>query len=480
MATDSTTTTTADSSPSQQDVFQAYAVLFLKQLDVDQKLKQQWTSLINNVQQKLDPTNDKTYQEGLTVLDNFLANHNYYTNASSVLTLSNSSWYQEHLQQSEPNADSDKFVQALLEDSTLLADWQTALTNATNGNPVDAADQFLKTKNYACNAAQVKASFIKMRDQKLGYWSGIYGAAVLTFSDSSTQSDGSTASTASNATSTTSNTAPVLVVYGDDKVGFGQDKLDWELNQVQYSQGILQWQPDDFGTTTHSGKITFNHISMPSKDDPYVGAEFFGTITFTADDPDYANKTASIMGRIGKPPSDQTQPGKTPRTPPTVNLPVVDKIMKYIGYAMAGFFVVDVLFVKLPSGIKSASEFFGKVKAKFSATEPSVDNINDQAQDVQDSPSQVKDLGTPTDNLSKSEFPEGESNEQGLDGISDEELPPAKDVKNLEEQSQEINEEGEFDKAPENVDKSSDGEDLANEEEGDPEDVLSDIGKLFE
>lgn len=264
MATDSTTTTTttADSSPSQQDVFQAYAVLFLKQLDVDQKLKQQWTSLINNVQQKLDPTNDKTYQEALTVLDNFLANHNYSTNASSVLALSNSSWYQEHLQQSEPNADSDKFVQALLEDSTLLADWQTALTNATNGNPVDAADQFLKTKNYACNAAQVKASFIKMRDQKLGYWSGIYGAAVLTFSDSSTQSDGSTASTASNATSTTSNTAPVLIVYGDDKVGFGQDKLDWELNQVQYSQGILQWQPDDFGQTTHSGKITFNHISI--------------------------------------------------------------------------------------------------------------------------------------------------------------------------------------------------------------------------
>ncbi|NCQ85436.1 MAG: hypothetical protein GPJ00_13420 [Microcystis aeruginosa W13-18] len=66
-----------DTSPSQQEVFQAYAVLFLKNLDVDEKLKQQWVSLLQKVKEKLNPSDDKTYKEGLTVLDNFLANHNY-------------------------------------------------------------------------------------------------------------------------------------------------------------------------------------------------------------------------------------------------------------------------------------------------------------------------------------------------------------------------------------------------------------------
>src|SRR6266536_2137629 len=87
----------------QQDVFQTHAVLFLKNLDVDEKLKQQWTSLLQKIKDKLDPNNDKTYKEGLTVLDNFLANHNYYTNGSSVLALLKEPWYQEHLKQSAPN-----------------------------------------------------------------------------------------------------------------------------------------------------------------------------------------------------------------------------------------------------------------------------------------------------------------------------------------------------------------------------------------
>jgi len=453
-----------DTSPSQQEVFQAYAVLFLKNLDVDEKLKQQWVSLLQKVKEKLNPSDDKTYKEGLTVLDNFLANHNYYTNGSSVLTLLKDPWYQDHLKQSQPNLDSDKFVQALLADSKLLADWQTALNNAVNGNPADAADQFLKAKGYGCNAAQVKASFLKMRDQQLGYWSGIYGTAVLTFSDQDKSQ---------------SKIAPVLIVYGDDKVGFGQDKLDWELNQVQYSEGVLQWQPDDFGTITHSGKITFNHISIPSKDDPYVGSEFFGTITFTKDDPDHANKTASIMGRIGKPPTNQPGSGNTPKTPPTVDLPVVDKIVKYIGYAMAGFFVVDVLFVKLPSGFKSANEFFGKVKEKFSATEESVDNINEQSQDVEDSVSEVEDIGSPIENLNNVEFQDpNDFNNDGLDGISDEELPPAEDIKDLESQSESINEEGEFEQEPSEVESSTEGEDLAGGEVGESEGILGELGEI--
>ncbi len=420
--------------------------------------------MLTKVKAKLNPNNPKIYQEGLTVLDNFLANNNYYTNSSSVLALLKDPWYQEHLKQSQPNLDSDRFVEALLTDSKLLSAWQTALSNAINGKPTDAAEQFLKAKGYSCNAAQVKASFLKMRDQKLGYWSGIYGAAVLTFSDGD-KSD--------------SKMAPVLIVYGDDKLGFAQDKLDWELNKVQYSMGVLEWQPDDFGTITHSGKITFNHVSIPSKDDPYVGSEFFGTIIFTKDDPNHANKTASIMGRIGKLPTDKVPPGKTPKTPPTVDLPVVDKIVKYTGYAMAGFFIVDVLLVKLPSGFKSAKEFFGKIKDKFSSTEESVNNIDEQSQEVEDSVSEVKDLGSPIENLDRVEFQDpNDFNDNGLDGISDKELPPAESVEDLEAQSENISEKGKFEQNPEEVESSSEGEGLANDEVGEPESLLSELGKF--
>ncbi|PQP88288.1 hypothetical protein [Paenibacillus sp. AR247] len=268
---------------------QADAMLFLSDLQVNQVLKQQWTSLLANIKSKIDANppagSDKetVYKEKLKIINNFLAQKGYETTSVYVLELTRTDFYEDHLKESEPNAESDRFVQDILAKTALLAGWQDAMQKATDTD-TSAPDQFLAQHGYTCTAKQVNASFKAMRNVDMKFWTGIYGNTVMTTSDGKTD------------------TGPVVIIYDSlDGISIGSDMLDKDLNKVTYKDGVLSWTKDDF-TVNHSGQLTFSQVTRAAKDDKdaYVGNEFFGTITYS--NSDGTEKKESIFGRIGKPP----------------------------------------------------------------------------------------------------------------------------------------------------------------------------------
>ncbi|EFM08365.1 hypothetical protein PaecuDRAFT_4829, partial [Paenibacillus curdlanolyticus YK9] len=113
--------------------WQADAMMFVSDLQVNQTLKQQWTSLLASMKAKLDdsppPADDKDaiYKEKIKIINNFLAQKGYQTAAVFVLELTKTDFYNDHLKESEPNDESDRFVQDILAKPALLAGWQKAM-----------------------------------------------------------------------------------------------------------------------------------------------------------------------------------------------------------------------------------------------------------------------------------------------------------------------------------------------------------------
>ena len=328
---------------SQQSLLEISALLFLQNLEVDYKLKQQWDSLRTDIKNQLDPNEPDAYSQALKVLDKFLISRGYSTNTSTVLAVLNKAEYQHDLQQSQPNGESDRFVYDLFRDANLATDWMKALAEVATQGANDALEKCLEKYQYYCNIQQIRASFLRSRQQNLFYWTGIYAAGFLTFQENDELH---------------SVPAPILMVYGNNKVSFGIDKLEENLNKLQYQQGVLTWQADEFSGVLYSGKITFNQVMIPTATDPYIGNEYFGVINFSPEHPQYGGKTASIIGRVGKIPDTQpatrslsNPPAGTPQqTPPTVLVTIVDWLQQHISPTTAiilsvvgGLFVVGVL-----------------------------------------------------------------------------------------------------------------------------------------
>jgi hypothetical protein len=446
---------------------QSEAMMFVADLKVNQTLNQQWTSLLKNMKDNLDKAvsdtpdqKDQLYKEKIKIVDNFLAQKGYKTTATYVLALTKTDFYQEHVSQSQPNDESDRFVQDILGKPALLAGWQKSLQDAQTDKT--APDKFLAAQKYNCNAQQVAASFKKMRGVELKYWTGVYGNTVITNDQGKTE------------------TGQAVVIYDDlDGVSIGSDKLDKELNKVTYKDGVLTWEKDGF-TINYSGQLTFSQVTRPAKDDKdaYVGNEFFGTITYYDQDPKGVKK--SIFGRIGKPPKDASGSGdrKPCPTPPSVDVSAVDHAMKYIGYFMAAVFIVDFL-ASIPKRFKAISEFAEKVKGG-EAEKPEVEERLDEAnQEVEESANEenLNENGSFEENLDGAQ-PENFNNENGIDQIPDEQLPPAEDVQALENGAESVNENGEVEMNEDQVAEEGAAEDPA-EAAGAEEETFEGIAEMF-
>lgn len=447
----------------------ANAMIFVSNLQTNVKLKQQWTSLLQKMKEKLDVIKadqskkedlDKVYSEKLVIVNNFLAANGYNTTAADVLDLLKSDFYEEHQKRSEPNESSDDFVQKLLGNSKLMAAWQKALNQSMNGTE-NAADNFLKTNNIDCNIDQVRASFIKMRNHKLSYWSGIYGNSIICTNDGKSQ------------------TGPVITIYDDRRFGVGNQIVDFELNKVKYEEGVLSWEADDF-TINFSGKITFNQVSRPVAPDTYVGNEFFGTFIYPSDGEGEFNGECSIIGRIGKPVSSES--GKQLKTPPSVQLDTVDKMMKYVGYFMAGVFAIDFIasipgrITSIKKGAKSIKDFFSKDKKSADSLEKAQDSLNESSDEAA-----LKENGTFDQNSENawSDDP-SEQNMEGLNKLSDEALPVAdgENIEALEKNVEKIEEDGKI-SSSENDYKPEEGEVEPDVQPEEAEDIMGDIGDWF-
>ncbi|HEU4965362.1 MAG TPA: hypothetical protein VFV52_16165 [Bacilli bacterium] len=378
---------------------QANAMLFVAALQKDVNLRNNWTSLLQKMNDELKVTTpadkDKVYQEKISIIDNWLVNQGYFCQAEQVLALLKTPFYQDYLKESQPNADSDRFVQTTLSDVSLYNAWLGALKAVSGGADTDTLNTFLTSRGYNCTYVQVNASFVKMRNHNMNYWTGIYANSTLTHG-----SDKPVA-------------GPILIIYGDYNVSIDNLHLDKELNKVQYNNGVLTWEADDF-TISYSGKITFSQKVMATTADPYVGNEYFGTITYPASGTAPQQGEVQVFGRIG----ELTQDQKDKKIPPAVNPSVVDQAMKYIGYFMAGVFLIDFA-ASIPKRFKSIKEFAETVKEKLkSKPDEQVENdLNQMDEDVQSRNTDLNEGESFASDLH--EAPLNEGNINGSDVIQD-------------------------------------------------------------
>ena len=302
---------------------QAYAYLFLNDLATNKPMNDGWTTLLG----QLHDQSTMAVSEREEAIDNYLAEWGYDTTAEAVLDLlsgSSTQWWADYLKSKEPNAESDRFVQNVLQDLDLYKAYDTQLTAARSSGSLDSLNSWLTQQNYGCTALQVNASFHKMRDQNMNFWTGIYGDAHLV-----SQSGGSEVTP-----------APALIVYGNTNVSLGPIRI----YDPQYAQGVLTWGPTSKDGLLHNpctASLTFSTITAPrDPGDPtsYVGNEFEGTLTYTDAAPNVPAGSYTFTGQIGEPPANQ--PGHPPVTPPSYDRSNVDAIFKYINYfVMAGMAV---------------------------------------------------------------------------------------------------------------------------------------------
>jgi len=438
---------------------QSDALLFVKDLDTNNVLKQKWTSLLKKIKEKLPKGQDqKVYLEKLKIVDNFIAEQGYNTVASLILSMLKTSFYENYKKQSEANYDSDRFFQDILAQPKLLKGWQQALSKSSNTDRT-AASKFLKDHGYNCTADQVSSSITKNRKKKIDFWTGIYGNSVVLSSDSSDKK---------------AKAGPVLIVGGSiSTVSVGENLLDTDLNNMTYKESILTWDKDDFSDDATSGKITFSQITRPSKNDDYVGNEFFGTIT-SYDSNGKTISTDSVMGRVGKPPKDMpagTSGARQPKKkPPSVQPTAVQEAMKYLGYFMVGVFLVDFI-ASIPSRFNSIKDFVSKTKDKITGRQK--EKLDESEKATDDSVSKINDEDS-FDSSVGNIRPEGGGNTgDSIDNLFDE--PSADEMDNLESNLEKINEENsEIEQEPDEV------PDDPEVEEPDVEDPEASLGELAE
>lgn len=348
-----------DSPASDDKTFAAYA--FLNDLPKNADMKSEWSDTLDKVKAKMTPADGSppsadVAKQGLEVLDNVIAEWGYDATAVDVLGILKTPFWQNYQALRKPNAQSDRFVQDLMSDPTLSAEWSEK-TGAISGADTSPLDAYLKTKGYDCNAQQVSASFDKMRNHNLNYWTGVYANTVLTLISSST--DSQPAAGGASASSATPIQGPALTIYGSQSVGIGM----LHVMDFSYASGQLTWNfgSDDIGSNKTQASITFSQLSQPRQDDPdkYVGDVFSGTLTLKepwwpsptpgASDADRAAQTLqpgtySFSGKVGSAPAA----AKPARIPPSVNKPQVDsmheflsQVLFYGGLAMMAHFVLE-------------------------------------------------------------------------------------------------------------------------------------------
>ena len=137
-------------------------------------------------------------------------------------------------------------------------------------------------KGYDCTTEQVKASWDKMRDQNVNFWTGRYGDTVQQKQDA----DGKPVGAAEP--------GPVMTLQGDGSVVFNGEVIAG----VGYAAGQLSWDVlptgQDFPNPC-AAQLNFSHIDSLIDTDGYVGNEFSGRIVRRVGT---AQEVYSYSGRI--------------------------------------------------------------------------------------------------------------------------------------------------------------------------------------
>ena len=297
------------------------AILFVSNLTTDSNLSSQWSKLIDQVNSAVKGASDKdkAYKEAISAIDNFLAAQSYNATAEEVLSLIKSPFYQDHIKESEPNNESDRFVQALMTDAKIYKSWQSLVLKAGSGEVnFNALDEYLANNGYKCTYKQINASFFKMRNHNISYWSGAYTTRKISTSQLRDEE------------------GPNIVIYGKNIVSIDSDMLMRVANKVLYTNGTLSWDKDILGKS--SGKITFSEI-MPNLKQPttYAGPILSGKITnFDS----FGSKDGTVYSIYGQLTQKVTNESKLPiRVKPKE----IDKIYQWLKYLINGLMIVQVI-----------------------------------------------------------------------------------------------------------------------------------------
>ncbi|PQP88290.1 hypothetical protein [Paenibacillus sp. AR247] len=152
--------------------------------------------------------------------------------------------------------------------------------------------------------------------------------------------------------------------------------------------------------------------------------------------------------------------------------------MKYLGYFMAAVFVVDFI-ASVPKRFKAISEFVEKIKKPNEPNKPEVEKkLDSTKEEIKESsdPKSLEENGSFVDNIDNVQ-PENFNNEQGLDFINNEQLPPASDVQAMEQGIENMNENGEINQNEENV--QEDPNPVDDKIQGNEENEFEGLAELF-
>lgn len=381
-----------DTTPPAADdkTFAAYA--FLNDMGGNAAMKSEWAATLTKVKATFPTDSSKpgaaVAKTGLEALDNVIAEWGYDTTAVNVLSILKAPFWLAYQALRAPNDQSDRFVQDLLSKPDLASDWSRQ-TGAIQGADTSTLDAYLKAKGYDCNAQQVSASFDKMRNQNLNYWTGVYGDTTLQL----VSGGGDPAATGGGAPpSAPVILGPALTVYGSGTIGVGA------LHAIgyTYARGQLAWslpKDDDdalLGNKT-AASLTFSQLSQPRSDDPdkYVGNIFSGTLTvkeavpILPPPPDaphspgiLAPGTYAFSGKVGPPPAIDGRP-VAPHVPASVNAAKVDSMHEFLSQVLFyGGLAMMAHFVFKESGL--SSKISAKLEEMKSKAADNADSIKDK------------------------------------------------------------------------------------------------------
>ena len=392
-----TTAPAAPDTPTGTDdkTFNAYA--FLNDLATNAGMKTEWTGVLTKVKATF-PSDGSTpaanvAKNGLEALDNVIAEWGYDTTAVDVLGILKTPFWEAYQSLRQPNAQSDRFVQDLMSDPDKAAEWSRK-TGAIQGADTSSLDTYLKGAGYDCNAQQVSASFDKMRNQNLNYWTGVYGDTTLKLISPAAggSSPGAPADGAAAPADPPIITGLALTVYGSGSIGLGA----MHVFDFVYARGQLTWslgKSDDVGSNQTQASLTFSQLSQVRKDDPsgYVGNVSSGTLTLTqalpllpppASDPHHPALlqpgTYAFSGKVGSPAAASAPP----RIPPAIKAASVDKMHEFLSQVLFyGGLAMMAHFVLKETGLSSKiSQKFEEMKSKANENADSMkDNFDEGA-----------------------------------------------------------------------------------------------------
>ncbi len=327
------------------DSYKTEAVAFLMAIQRDKRLNAIWQKTVaerksgqpdSSASQDVKEAYQAETNEFLTYI---IRDGGFQTNALYVAAALKLDFFKNN--EGAPNDASDKFIKDLSTDQSLLGDFVKIITADydTTSQANGALTTWLKSKGYDCTASQVFASYNKLRDQRLQFWTGFYntGGYILEdgghyFDQFKNNTSNALVAAESNPTndSSTHQKAPSLTVYTNTETGDGKPVPAAALGQIliikpKFQNGVLSWdtKSSGFEKNNTSGSLTFSEITRPRHGDNFVGRECYGTITF----PD--SGTAPQKGTVSY--YNRWTQKQAPDTPPSVPPDSVKKHGNYTG-----------------------------------------------------------------------------------------------------------------------------------------------------